>query len=110
MLSVSGTLAQTNTFLTWDECLVRTKTYSPDLVSARAAVRDVARVMEIPLAEADKLAKLIPEQLGMTLDQALEWIASDELVEVTPSGVRVRKVILDAEERKKAERRLVSVG
>jgi GTP-binding protein len=38
----------------------------------------------------------------MTLDQALEWIADDELVEVTPKSVRVRKAILDLEERKKA--------
>jgi GTP-binding protein len=38
----------------------------------------------------------------MTLDQALEWIADDELVEVTPKSVRVRKALLDLEERKKA--------
>ncbi len=31
----------------------------------------------------------------MTLDQALEWIAADELVEVTPKSIRVRKAILD---------------
>lgn len=41
-------------------------------LKARAAVRDVARVMDMPLVDADKLAKLIPEQLGMTLDAALE--------------------------------------
>jgi GTP-binding protein len=41
----------------------------------------------------------------MNLDQALEWIADDELVEVVPSGIRLRKTILDAEERKKAEKR-----
>jgi GTP-binding protein len=40
----------------------------------------------------------------MTLDQALEWIAADELVEVTPKSVRVRKAVLDAEERKRASR------
>ncbi len=40
----------------------------------------------------------------MTLDQALEWIADDELVEVTPKSVRVRKAVLDAEERKRANR------
>jgi GTP-binding protein len=40
----------------------------------------------------------------MTLDQALEWIADDELVEVTPSSVRVRKAILATEERRKANR------
>jgi GTP-binding protein len=44
----------------------------------------------------------VPRQL--TLDQALEWIATDELVEVTPKSVRVRKAILGAEERKKANR------
>lgn len=37
----------------------------------------------------------------MTLDQALEWIAADELVEVTPKSVRVRKAVLQAEERKR---------
>ena len=40
----------------------------------------------------------------MTLDQALEWIADDELVEVTPKSVRVRKAVLDVEERKRASR------
>ena len=40
----------------------------------------------------------------MTLDQALEWIAADELVEGTPKSVRVRKAVLDAEERKKLNR------
>jgi GTP-binding protein len=38
----------------------------------------------------------------MTLDQALEWIADDELVEITPKSVRVRKALLGLEERKKA--------
>jgi GTP-binding protein len=45
----------------------------------------------------------------MTLDQALEWIAGDELVEVTPSAVRLRKAILDAETRKKAEKRQMAM-
>ena len=41
----------------------------------------------------------------ITLESALEWIADDELVEVTPKTVRVRKHILSAEQRKKAEKR-----
>jgi GTP-binding protein len=41
----------------------------------------------------------------MTLDAALEWIAPDELVEVTPKSIRTRKAILDEEERKRAEKR-----
>jgi GTP-binding protein len=42
----------------------------------------------------------VPREL--TLETALEWIADDELVEVTPSGVRLRKHILRNEERKRA--------
>ena len=41
----------------------------------------------------------------LILDAALEWIAPDELVEVTPKSVRVRKAILNAELRKKEDRR-----
>jgi GTP-binding protein len=44
----------------------------------------------------------VPREL--TLESALEWIADDELVEVTPNTVRVRKHILSAEQRKKAEK------
>ena len=38
----------------------------------------------------------------LTLEGALEWISDDELVEVTPKTVRVRKAILSTEQRKKA--------
>ena len=41
----------------------------------------------------------------ITLESALEWIADDELVEVTPKTVRVRKHILSTEQRKKFEKR-----
>jgi len=40
----------------------------------------------------------------LTLEQALEYIDDDELVEVTPKSIRLRKKILDANERKKAEK------
>ncbi len=40
-------------------------------LKARAAIRDVCRVHEIPLADADKLAKLVPEELKITIDKAL---------------------------------------
>ena len=46
----------------------------------------------------------------MTLDAALEWIAPDELVEVTPKSVRVRKAQLDANERKREERKRAAAG
>ncbi|MDP6543220.1 MAG: DNA polymerase III subunit alpha [Phycisphaerae bacterium] len=41
-------------------------------LKARAAIRDVGRVLDIPLAEVDVIAKLIPEQLKMTIDRALK--------------------------------------
>ncbi|MBN2795313.1 MAG: DNA polymerase III subunit alpha [Clostridia bacterium] len=41
-------------------------------MAAKAALRDVARVIELPYSEADKLAKAVPFQLGMTLDKALD--------------------------------------
>jgi GTP-binding protein len=44
----------------------------------------------------------------MTLEQALEYIEEDELVEVTPGAVRLRKMLLTENERKKAGRRVVT--
>jgi GTP-binding protein len=40
----------------------------------------------------------------MTLERALAYIEDDELVEVTPKSIRLRKRHLDPNERKKAER------
>ena len=40
-------------------------------LGAKAAIRDVGRVMEIPYAEVDRVAKLVPPQLNITLDEAL---------------------------------------
>jgi DNA polymerase-3 subunit alpha len=41
-------------------------------MAARAAIRDVGRVLDIPLGRVDQIAKLIPQQLGITLEEALE--------------------------------------
>jgi GTP-binding protein len=46
----------------------------------------------------------------LSLDQALEWIADDELIEVTPKSIRLRKAVLDAEERKRTQRRQVALA
>ena len=40
----------------------------------------------------------------MSLEKALEWIDEDELVEVTPKSIRLRKSILDDNERRKSRR------
>jgi len=41
-------------------------------LQARAAIRDVGRVMGLPYGDVDRIAKLVPETLGITLDQAVE--------------------------------------
>ncbi len=39
---------------------------------ARGVIRDVARAMDVPYSEASKLAKMVPAELGITLDRAIE--------------------------------------
>ena len=41
-------------------------------MKARAVIRDVGRVMSMPYADVDKIAKMIPRELGVTIDRALE--------------------------------------
>jgi len=52
----------------------------------------------------DDAIRLTPPRL-MTLEQAIAYIDDDEMVEVTPKSVRLRKAILDPNERKKASRK-----
>jgi GTP-binding protein len=49
-------------------------------------------------AGADEALRLAPPR-RMTLDRAIEWIDDDELVEVTPTAIRVRKRVLAANQR-----------
>jgi GTP-binding protein len=51
----------------------------------------------------DEAIRLTPP-IRMTLEKALAYIQDDELVEVTPSSIRLRKKLLDENERKRAER------
>ena len=51
----------------------------------------------------DEAVKLTPP-IRMTLDRALSWIQDDELVEVTPKTIRLRKLYLDPHERKRFEK------
>ncbi|MDA8162890.1 MAG: translational GTPase TypA [Desulfobacteraceae bacterium] len=48
----------------------------------------------------DEALRLVPH-IVMTLERALEWISTDELVEVTPDSIRLRKRVLKANERPK---------
>jgi GTP-binding protein len=49
-------------------------------------------------AGSDDLVRLVPPRV-MSLEQALEFIADDEYVEVTPKNIRLRKVVFSANER-----------
>ena len=53
---------------------------------------------------ADEALRLTPPRI-MSLEQCLEFIDNDELLEVTPKNLRIRKKILDSLERKRAARR-----
>jgi len=52
---------------------------------------------------ADEAIKLVPPR-KMNLELALEWIENDELVEVTPINIRIRKKFLDPTQRKRMSR------
>ena len=52
---------------------------------------------------ADEAIKLVPPR-RMNLELALEWIENDELVEVTPTNIRIRKKYLDPTQRKRMSR------
>ena len=52
----------------------------------------------------DEALRLVPP-IQMSLEKAIEFIQDDELVEVTPQSIRLRKKILDTKERERAARR-----
>lgn len=53
----------------------------------------------------DDATRIAPKTL-MTLEECMEYIQHDECIEVTPKNIRMRKVILDEEERKKASKQM----
>ncbi|MDX1579827.1 MAG: GTP-binding protein, partial [Gemmatimonadota bacterium] len=62
------------------------------------------KLTNIRAASADEGIRLEPPR-ELTLELALEFINDDELIEVTPDAIRLRKRLLDASERKKAMRK-----
>jgi DNA polymerase III subunit alpha len=60
-------------------------------MKARAVVRDVARVMDIPYADADRVAKAIPPALDMTLEKAL--VESPPLKEMQQKDERIKELL-----------------
>ena len=60
-------------------------------MAARAAIRDVARAMGLPYALADRTAKLIPWELGMTIKKAVNQ--SPQLSQLAQSDEQVNKLL-----------------
>ncbi len=60
-------------------------------MAARAAIRDVGRVLNMPYSEVDKVAKLVPAELHITIEKALD--DSAELRELYEDNGHVRKLI-----------------
>lgn len=60
-------------------------------MAAKGAVRDVGRALGLPYAQCDKVAKLIPGDLGMTIEKALK--ISTELRELYDSDATVKELI-----------------
>ena len=58
---------------------------------ARAAIRDVGRVLGLGYGEVDRIAKAVPNQLGIKLDEALD--TSPELREMYEGDAQVKKLI-----------------
>ena len=86
------------------------KVYQGMIIGRRARENDLEvnvlkekKLTNIRAAGKDEAVKLTPP-IRMTLEKALAYIEDDELVEVTPKSIRLRKTRLDPNERKQAER------
>lgn len=60
-------------------------------MAARAAIRDVGRVINMPYAEVDMIAKMIPMAIGMTIDKALDL--NPQLIQLTKENQRSKYLI-----------------
>jgi GTP-binding protein len=111
---VSDRMGETNTYALYNlqergTLFVRpqTKVYEGMIVgeNARAVDLDVNPIKEKKLSNmrttsADEAMRLVPVR-EMSLERALEFIADDELIEVTPKAIRLRKRVLKSNERPK---------
>lgn len=65
-------------------------------MAARTSIRDVARVLKVPLDEADRLAKMVPDRPGITLMNAFKEVP--ELLDLKKKGAElIRKTLTFAE-------------
>jgi DNA polymerase III subunit alpha len=60
-------------------------------MAAKAAIKDVGRAMDIPYSDVDRIAKMVPNQLNITLDAAIQ--ESPALAQVYESDTQVRQLL-----------------
>lgn len=84
--------------------------YAGQVVGENAKENDIVvnvtkskKLTNMRASGADDKARIVPPVV-FSLEEALEYIKEDEYVEVTPNHIRLRKVILDENERKRASR------
>jgi GTP-binding protein len=89
----------------------QTKCYEGMIIGEHARENDLVvniakgkKLSNMRASGSDEATRLTPPK-EHTLEQALEYIENDELVEVTPNFIRMRKRILSEADRKKAEKR-----
>ncbi|CAK9148428.1 unnamed protein product [Ilex paraguariensis] len=82
--------------LTYDGMIVGEHSRDTDLDVNPVRTKELTNIRS---AGKDENVKLSPPRL-MTLEEAIGYVASDELIEVTPKAIRLRKRYLDAGKRK----------
>ncbi|MFH1686302.1 MAG: translational GTPase TypA [bacterium] len=65
------------------------------LTNHRSSTKDIGVTLDVPRQ--------------MTLEQAMGWIRDNELIEVAPKSIRVRKAVLDFDERKRGEKKQIAL-
>ncbi|KAK9131950.1 hypothetical protein Scep_011478 [Stephania cephalantha] len=95
-LEARGTLFVTPGTETYDGMIVGEHSRDTDLDINPVRAKELTNVRA---ASKDENVKLSPPRL-MTLEEAIGYVASDELIEVTPKAIRLRKRYLDANKRK----------
>ncbi len=89
----------------------QTKVYEGMIIGEHAKSNDLTvnpikgkQQSNVRSSGADDAIKLVPPR-DMSLERALEWIEDDELLEITPENIRIRKKFLTETERKRASRK-----
>nr|POF19634.1 gtp-binding protein typa/bipa like [Quercus suber] len=100
-LEARGTLFVTPGMETYDGMIVGEHSRDTDLDINPSRAKELTNVRA---ASKDENVKLSPPRL-MTLEEAIGYVASDELIEVTPKAIRLRKKYLDVNKRKTLSKR-----